>query len=351
MSRPRPVREFHQSWLLAAYPARLRRKHGDELIATLAEMSGPGGGPSRAEQVRLVLDGLRERFRPPVRRPLALAAAVLALLVGGALGAAAGSWVGTFGYADLPAAVPVGERLTPVNADGSYLWAEGRFPAGAGVQAESGVQPESGTQARPAALAAALAAVEQTHRAMAAAGWRPGPIAPREGVLTNVHFTAERDGVRLDVYAYPTLGTISVAGWPTRPATYVPLTIAGLLAGLVAGWLAGVAVAHRIQAARRPVRSGVLAVTGLVLVLPSAVGFVAALVNYLTVTDPLGTGGLLHAGGFAFGPTADLWRAYDMGEGWVLTPSDLQLLPLFGFALIAVGAILARPRREREAVA
>ncbi|MBL7252730.1 hypothetical protein [Paractinoplanes lichenicola] len=314
--------------LLVAYPARLRRKHGDELIATLVEMTD--GRPPMSDRTRLVLDGLRERFRPPVRRrPMALLAAVFALLVGGALGAAAGSWLGTLSYAELPATIPVGEKMTHVNVADRYLWAEAAFPSGAD----------------------AAYAVEQSRRALAADGWRPGPIGSREGVLTNVHFAAEQGGVRLDVYAYPSLGTVTVAGWPTRPASYVPLTIAGTLLGLLAGWLAGVALAHRIQAARRPLRSGVLLTMGLALVAPSAVGFVASLWSYLTVADPLGTGGLVHAQGFAFGPTLDFMRVYDMGEGWYLTPSDFQQLPLYGFAVIALAAILARPRYEYEAVA
>jgi hypothetical protein len=56
-------------YLLSAYPARLRRKHGPELIATMVEMAGPDGRPTRADRLRLMLDGLRERFRLPARRP------------------------------------------------------------------------------------------------------------------------------------------------------------------------------------------------------------------------------------------------------------------------------------------
>ncbi|GAB2600540.1 hypothetical protein Aab01nite_65070 [Paractinoplanes abujensis] len=316
--------------LLAAYPARLRRKHGDELIATLHEMAGPHGRPRRPDQVRLVLDGLRERFRPPVRhRPLALLTAVVALLVGGALGAAAGSWLGTLSYAELPTTMPVGAQTTHVNVADRYLWAEAAFPSGAD----------------------AAYAVQQTRRELASAGWRPGPIGSREGVLANVHFAAEQGGVRLDVYAYPSLGSVTIAGWPTRPAPYLPLTIAGTVLGLLAGWPAGVALAHRIQAARRPLRSGTLTAMGFALILPSAVGFVASLWTYLTVSDPLGTGGLVHVHGFAFGPTLDFMRALNMGEGWYLTPSDFQQLPLFGFAVLALAATLARPRYAYEAVA
>jgi hypothetical protein len=54
--------------VLAAFPARIRRRHGSELITTLAEMTD--GRPSRTDRLRLVADGLRERFRLPARRPL-----------------------------------------------------------------------------------------------------------------------------------------------------------------------------------------------------------------------------------------------------------------------------------------
>ncbi|GIM94757.1 hypothetical protein [Paractinoplanes toevensis] len=321
--------------LLAAYPARLRRKHGAELLETMAEMAGPGGRATRAEKRQLVLDGVRERFRPPTRRPLAVAAAVLALLIGGAFGAAAGSWAGTWGYAELP---DVSSALTQpgvMSATDHYLYADGTIPAGTDVQTE----------------------VELTSHRLAAEGWTTGPITAgdgTDGVLKNVHFAAENADVRLDVYAYPDAGgapAISIAGWPRRPASYVPLTVAGALLGLLAGWLIGVALSHRIQAARRPRLSALLTATGLILVIPSAVGFLASLVRYLTIADPLGTGELVHAHGFAFGPTIDLLRALDLGEGWYLTPSDLQQLPLYGFALIAIAAILARPTREHRAVA
>jgi hypothetical protein len=73
--------------LLVAYPVRLRRRHGAELIATMLEMAGPDGRPTRADRWRLVLDGLRERFRLPPRRPLAavLLLAGLAAVAGAAI--------------------------------------------------------------------------------------------------------------------------------------------------------------------------------------------------------------------------------------------------------------------------
>jgi hypothetical protein len=326
--------------VVAAYPARIRRKHGAELVDTLMEMAGPGRRPTRGEKVLLVIDGLRERFRPPVRRPLALVAAILALLVGGALGAACGSWLGTFGYSALPDGDALAKRVLSSTAGGStsdfYLNAGEGLPAGTDVRA----------------------AVESARQKLAAEGWRPGPVKTgdgSDGVLANVHFAAETRDAHLDVYAYPDADGapyIDIAGWPQRPPAYLPLTIIGAVLGLLAGWLAGVALAHRIRAARRPVMSRLLSALGLILVIPSAAGFVASLVRYLTIADPLGTGELVHTHGFAFGPTIDLLRAIDMGEGRLLTPSDFQQLPIWGFGLIAIAAIAARRTREdHEAVA
>lgn len=314
--------------LLAAYPARLRRKHGAELIATMAELAGPAG-PTRAERARLVLDGLRERFRPPARRPFAVLAAILALLVGGALGAAAGSWLGATGYPALPDADALAQRVLPrVDLSGAsdrYFHAAGRIPDGVGHRE----------------------AAEEVRRRLADEGWRTGPVRTGDGALADVHFAAETDETRADIYAYPDANgerLVDISGWPRRPAAYLPLTVAGALLGLLAGWLAGVALAHRVQAARRPLRSVVLATTGLLLILPGAAGFVASLARYLVVADPLGTGEMVHVHGFAFGPTIDLMRALDLGEGWYLTPHDLAQLPLWGLGLIAVAAILARRR-------
>jgi hypothetical protein len=188
-------------------------------------------------------------------------------------------------------------------------------------------------------------ATETTRGKLAAAGWRTGPVEVgdgSDGILANFHFRARSSDVELDVYAYPDANgapSITLTGWPARPASYVPLTVAGMLLGLVAGWSSGVALAHRIQAARRPQRSAGLAAAGVVLIVPSAIGFVASLAQ----------GELVHQHGFAFGPTIELLRGLDLGEGWYLTPGDFEQLPIWGFALVAAAAILARPGRDRHA--
>jgi hypothetical protein len=325
--------------LLSAYPARLRRKHGPELITTMVEMAGPDGRPARSDRLRLVLDGLRERFRPPARRPFAQVAAVLALLIGGALGAAAGSWLGTLGYPAMPEAQTFAQRILPAtdkigagNAS-RYLWA--------------GETLHDGTDVRQA--------VAESRRKLAAEGWQTTPIR-FGGIVTGYTYTATKDGLRLDIDSTSDAkqGALSIgfSGRPERPTVYLPLTLAGTLLGLVAGWLTGVALAHRIRASRRPVTNAVLAGTGLVLAIPSAAGFVASLLSYLTADQPTPTGGaLLHEQGFAFGPTAEtlLWlHLPDLSVGVQQVAEGLQQLWIWGFALVAVAAVLARRSNDGE---
>ncbi|MEU8234589.1 hypothetical protein AB0C12_33795 [Actinoplanes sp. NPDC048967] len=316
--------------LLSAYPARLRRSYGPELIATMIEMA-PGGRPGRRDQVRLVADGLRERFRPPVRRPFALVLAVLALVIGGALGAAVGSWAGTSGYPALPDAqriLPAGE----IHADRTsrYVFAGETLPDGAAVRR----------------------AVEDSRRQLVAEGWQATPVH-FGGLVTGYSYTATKDGVRFDIHSAsdPAQGGVSigVSGWPLRPAAYLPLTIAGVLLGMTAGWLIGVALTHRIRLARRPMTSAILAVTGLVLAIPSAAGFVVSLMSYLTAVEPTPiSGAMMHEEGFSFGPTAETLLALRVSEWPLVSVQSLELLWIWGFAVVAVAAVLARRGVERE---
>ncbi|MFG1604883.1 hypothetical protein [Actinoplanes sp. NPDC049265] len=317
--------------LLSAYPARLRRTYGPELIATMVEMA-PGGRPSRREQLRLVADGLRERFRPPVRRPLALVLAGVALLVGGALGAAVGSWAGTLGYPALPDV----QRILPA---GEHQ-----------VQRISHYTIAGQTQRDSAAV---QRAVEDSHRQLVAEGWQATPVH-LGGIVTGYGYTATRDGVHLEVQSAsdPAQGELYVAvlGWPLRPAVYLPLTVAGALLGLLAGWLIGVALTHRIRLSRRPVSSALLAVTGLVLSIPSAAGFVVSLISYLTAAQPTPTGGaMLHEEHFSFGPTRETLTWLRLLDGPFGSVRGLELLWVGGFALVAVAAVLAGRGAGREA--
>jgi hypothetical protein len=320
--------------LLVAYPARLRRKHGAELIETMHEMAGAQGAPTRGDKWRLVLDGLRERLRPPARRPYALVAVALALIVG-ALGAAGGSWLGTSVHAAMPDATslaqqafPTTQGLTAGNAN-DYLWTAVDLPAG--------------TDRRQAA--------DGSRQKLAAAGWEVSPIRS-SSLVPSDYFTAVKDHVQIqvEVDADGTAdgGTEGITGFPQRQASFTALTLAGTLLGLLAGWLAGVALAHRIRASRRPRTSALLTTAGLALVIPSAVAFVASLVRYLATDDLIGDHASVHTEGFAFGPTIDLLGAVYQGTGWTLTAETFRPLLLGGFALVAVATVLAQPRRSPE---
>jgi hypothetical protein len=329
--------------LLSAYPARLRRTYGPELIATLTEMAGPDGRPARSDRVRLVLDGLGERFRPPARRPFGRVVAVLALLIGGALGAAVGSWLGTLAYPALPDAQSFAQRILPAG--------EGIGASNASHYLSAGQTLRDGTDVGQA--------VEGSRQKLVAEGWQTTPVW-FGGIVSGYGFTATKDGVRLDVGSAsdPAQGALSIGftGRPERPAGYLPLTVAGTLLGLAAGWLIGVALAHRIRASRRPLTKAVLTVTGLVLAIPSAAGFIASLVSYLISDQPTPTGGaLVHEQGFAFGPTTETLLSLRLPvltlesfEGIQRLTGGLQQLWIWGLAVVAVAAVLARRSNKGE---
>jgi hypothetical protein len=117
-------------------------------------------------------------------------------------------------------------------------------------------------------------------------------------------------------------------------------------------YLSVVALAHRIRASRRPSTNAVLAGTGLVLAIPSAAGFVASLLSYLTSGQPTPTGGaLLHEQGFAFGPTTETLLSLhlpDLSFDGQQVAAGLQQLWIWGFALVAVAAVLARRSNNGE---
>jgi hypothetical protein len=324
------------SLLLLAFPARLRRKHGTELIQTMAELADAKGGPTPADRWRLVLDGLRERFRPPARRPLALAAVVSALLIGGAVGAAAGSYVGTLVQAPMPDAVQLAQRAFPTT---EHLSAEN-----SANYLGDAVELPAGTDLRKAA--------NESRLKLAADGWDASPLHSG-GIVSGHSFTAVKDGVLLEVDASPAegggAGTMSIVGLPQRQASFTVLTIAGALLGLIAGWLTSVALAHRIQASRRRRISTVLSAAGLILALPTSATFVYSLLHYMATDDLIGDKPTsLYATGFVFGPTLDLIGNLDQWTGLELSPSTPQELALWGLALIAVAAILARPRKSPQ---
>ncbi|MEV4277636.1 hypothetical protein [Actinoplanes xinjiangensis] len=200
--------------------------------------------PRPADAWHLLASGLRHRFRLPAGRPLALIAAVLALLAGGALGAAAGSWAGVQTFAGLPPAetaralhvqvaglppgttVPVHVDLLPPDPDPVPMW-----------------WGNSGT--------ATAWEGEQARARLAADGWQVDPltITDRFATAAPEHgFRAVRDGLQLTVTGEA--GSVSTDLAPYDTGGLLPLIAVGLLTGAVTGWLIAAAVArHRSRPA------------------------------------------------------------------------------------------------------
>mgnify|MGYP004508984547 CR=1 FL=1 len=320
--------------LLAAYPARLRRRHGAELITTMLEMAGPGGTPSARDRRDVLLDGLRERFRlPAAGRPFALVAAVLALFVGGALGAAAGSFAGAQAYAPLPDGRVLGEQV--LEPGGNLLEdSQGRYYLT--------VMDDLPAEAEQSAAA------EQVRQRLTAQGWTTSAVTP-EG--DSVQFRASDGGTELAVWVSDWNDLVQIAGWPARPASYVPLVLGGALLGMLAGWLVAASLTHRIAGAQHRRRSAVVAGAGLVLLLVPAVLFLLSLGWYLLGDHATGNGGLLHTFGTpAFGLSDDLRHHLGRRYGLYNTFGDAFLhnsMAIAGLAALAVAALLARPRHTR----
>jgi hypothetical protein len=308
--------------VLLAFPARFRRRHGIELLTTLSEM----GTPTRTDLVHVVLDGVRERFRLPAGRPrpIAVLATVLAVLVGGALGAAAGAAAGSLTFTDLPAPEPFAATAmepggTPtVRSSGDDYWSlvDG-LPAGTDV----------------------TAVAQRSRQRLSSAGWTVGPVTAGPSI---VHFNAARSTVEADVYVISSeQPEIQISGWPTRPAAYLWLALAGALLGLIAGWLLSAAAAHRIAAARRRGLSTGLALAGLLALVPPVTMFTMSLVYYLTSTEPVGFEGIPQPGVLA--PTLGLVRRLGL-EGDLAVDQWYQLLTFLGAVAIVVALLVSRPR-------
>ncbi|MEV6302057.1 hypothetical protein AB0M02_21765 [Actinoplanes sp. NPDC051861] len=254
--RTDPALERAYRRLLRAYPGSYRRRHGTEIVTTLLEMAEPGQQrPGRSETWHLIASGIRQRFRVPAR-PLALIAAVLALLAGGGLGAAAGSWVSERTFADVPGPeqtlVLVGTLVPPPGAQEMTAQGEDGTPWFGAMTRGTARSPGIGQWDSDAA-----------RQRLAADGWRLGPVShphstaqildkdgkPMQVLSTMIRFQAERDGVRMQVTAYldQTSGRVTTELWAIGNASLLPLIVAGALAGMAGGWLFAAAATHRMR--------------------------------------------------------------------------------------------------------
>jgi len=326
------------SVLLAAYPARLRRRHGAELITTMAEAAGPTG-PTRADRWHLVLDGLRERFRLPPGRPLAVVAAVLALLVGGAIGAAAGSWAGMWTYPKVPAPGPVASQA--IGSDAT-------------LEADPAHQ-ERFWSSSLGRLSPGVDAVEAAGRArdrLTAAGWKTTSVDVSGGTdgihFRSAAFYAEKSGVHLTLIAYYSDDRlVEIDGWSLRPPTYVPFVLGGMVLGLLAGWLAAAALTYRIAGARRRRTSAVTAGSGLALLLLPAASIYKYLIQYLPNQESYGLNEFVHRA-LASSPARSLADNPNIGPIWMDSPWLNKALVIAGLVAVAAAAIIARPGRGSQ---
>jgi hypothetical protein len=320
--------------LLLAFPVRLRRRHGAELIATMFEMAGPDEPPARADRWRLVLDGLRERFRLPPRRPLAVVAAVLALLIGGALGAAAGSWAGMWTFAKMPAPGPLAERVLGADSVPDSL-GQSRFWLTADRVLKPGVD--------------ATAAANSARARLVADGWTATSVVVAgggaDGSFRRAGFQADRGGVRITMRSYYSDDhQIDIGGWPLRPPTYLPLVFAGLLLGLLGGWLAAAALAYRIAGSfRRRASAGTAAAGLLLLTLPTASVYVF-LAHGLPNRPELDAVEFVHRA-LATSPVFPLNWYETLGPSWLTSPYLNKELLVAGLAAVVCAAIIGRPGR------
>lgn len=340
-------RAYHR--LLRAYPRDYRRRHGAEVVTTLLEMAAPGQRrPDRADARHLIVSGLRHRFRLPAGRPLAWVAAVLVTLIGGAFGAAAGSWA-------------VEQAVLPA-PDGQAAAALHRTVVGAGGTGTTAVEwdPVSspwGTDAVGWSTSIAAWDADAARHRLAADGWALSEATPARGITDMIsdgsgevlqrsvagwEFTADRDGVRLDVTARligsdgysPADGGVTTTVAAAGSAALVPAIAAGGVFGLVAGWLVAAATARRVR--RLPAgRARVVTTLSTAAVLVLALPVVALYGNVIRAVESAGIPGHVRT----------VHSAFKLGPYWPFGPFWLNLALLAtGLALgVAAVALTATP--------
>ena len=153
--------------LLWAYPRSYRDHRGTEILTTLLEMAEDGRRPG----IHLVLSGLWQRFRLPARRPLAAVAALLAAVVLGGFGAAAGTWI-----AWRTAAVPSDREMRALDAGLT------------GIPTDGGLFHDTSAQLGPSVVVLAdgvtVWSAARVRDTLAGAGWRLTSLRESESRTT-----------------------------------------------------------------------------------------------------------------------------------------------------------------------
>jgi hypothetical protein len=324
--------------LLWAYPKAYRDRRGTELITTLLDMAEDGRAPSHLRTgAHLLVSGVRQRFR----RPLPWVAALVAAVLLGAFGAAAGTWLGW----QTATSVPSDSELRALNA------------AMTGMPAPAAVYREQSAMKGPSTLVRADGdgdySAERLRAALAADGWQVTSFGERTGAIIialdpmtiegeqvptlTVDYTATKGDLKLRGDGSVVTGrspavqfpraSYGTAVWPKEPIAVRPLTVAGLLGGLLLGWLLARA-ASRLRGAGRLQRWAATVLYG--------IGFTGLAVP-------------------AYDHLLDTYQvmvyAHGSPEPYVVLSTYESNLPLIclGFGLVALlaGLVVARPRPAR----
>ncbi|MFC5002825.1 hypothetical protein ACFPIJ_33980 [Dactylosporangium cerinum] len=249
-----PTNELERRYrrLLRWYPRAFRKDVGAELVTTLLDAAEPGQRrPSRRAVADLVKGGLRQRFRLPIGIAPRVVA-VLAALVVGAMGAAAGGWSAWLTSPGLPGdaeakqiigtamGVPYDHGLNrSVGLLGGLVPPESSSPAYVG-NAESRDVPGSTT--------------DVVARRLTAAGWKIRPAADPPLGSAGPALSASRDGLVIWVRwmdipasAEPPRTFLSIEIVQDEPALAPAGLTAGWLIGALGGWLFAAATIYRIR--------------------------------------------------------------------------------------------------------
>ncbi|MBB2948215.1 hypothetical protein FB565_007998 [Actinoplanes lutulentus] len=257
---PPPAPELERAYrrLLLAYPGSYRRRHGTEILTLLLEMAEPGRRrPPAADAWHLIGSGIRQRFRLPAARPLAWVVALLAALIGGGFGAAAGSWAAQQSLTALPDRAGWQQLAQLVAPGGSEYF--------------TGLHDDS-TYFAPSYVSGIPVTVwdgERARHELAAAGWAVETAQPVTGLVgftdpitgadsrvrvTAYRFSAERGGLvlRTQGWAYNRRGSVNLMLWQQDNGTLLPLSLAGAVTGMIAGWLLTASGFRRLRRPRAP---------------------------------------------------------------------------------------------------
>ncbi|MEU8243469.1 hypothetical protein AB0C07_34885 [Actinoplanes missouriensis] len=337
---PRLERAYRR--LLRAYPRDYRRRHGAEVVTTLLEMATPDQRrPGAADAWHLVGSGIRQRFRLPAGRPLAALAALLVALIGGAFGAASGSWAVQQAFLPVPDTATSAALHRQVAGDPEAALTRSTVDPAVSPWGLDDVGWGSG---------AAEWDVEAARARLAADGWALHPVSPFPPAGVSAHeedaptitgwsFEADRDGVLLRTTGFvvgsdgvtPAEATVMTRASAAGSAALTPAVLLGGVAGLLTGWLVAAAATRRIRRLPRA-RARSAALSGATAILLLGVPTVALYGNVIRVFQYSGQVSTVHS-------------ALKAGPYWPFGPVWLNLaLTLIGAALAAAALATSRGR-------